>query len=204
MATLSRLGSSRRSSSASTGVDQRRSKKSDNASQSSSVASSGRATQKAGCGQLGQLAEAAVVPPWATPLRPSGKGLTLAAEALQMRRYQPTYADFGLAWRFQNTSRVGQSSSRRALIRPQAAECAPSKETDAERYQPNSADFGWWHAEQQQATRNSTPLARSTSSPGGSLLLDGKYEHNNPFTASFARRSPGGVIFCDGSVTSKP
>mmetsp|Transcript_46709 Transcript_46709/g.134543 ORF Transcript_46709/g.134543 Transcript_46709/m.134543 type:complete len:219 (-) Transcript_46709:165-821(-) len=159
-------------------------------------------------------------PPWSTPFKaavrrqsstlqfkvdPLPDGLVEAQGRLEQRRYQPTSADHGLAYRLREWRPAPAASAASAPATPLAPKPAPAPPSwwgqagGVEESRPCYEDHGSWYP------RQSDTLAGREMLRSGSLpLLNGKYAHENPFTAQWMKRGPGGLIVCDISVCPKP
>jgi hypothetical protein len=170
----------------------------------------------------------AVLPPWSCTLNPKVRyqpttllwrvhelpeGMAKACAALDQRRYQPTSADHGLEFRLRDAVpggstatmvRIGQAGRvppREGAVTPKIEPfrhptwwgCGPKKEV--EKLSSTYEDIGTDFHEQEAKNR----LTQSISAP----LLDGKFNHDNPFMSHFMNRGPSGEIVCDVSVAAK-
>lgn len=181
-------------------------------------------------GTAGRLdRHAAVLPPWSCTLNPKVRyqpttliwkvhdmpgGMAKACAALDERRYQPTSADHGLAFRLRDAgpggseptlTRIGRDGKvppREGVRTPHVENfkhptwwgCGPKKEVEKQTSSYEDLGVNW----QEQDFPNDK-LSHSISAP----LLDGLYKHSNPFMSHFSKRGPSGEIVCDVSVAGK-
>lgn len=162
-----------------------------------------------------------------TTLRPQmtrvSDGLVHAQEHLETRRFQPTYADHGLDFRLakqKSTEGRGMRKSKSVPTTQGVQVMEPKKAALTVVYQPMKQPLWWGQAalpqEMHRPTyedlgshypRNTTTIAgKEMLRPESLPLLNGKYEHDNPFlgTGSAYRRAPGGSFVCDVSVAENP
>eukprot|EP00443_Scrippsiella_acuminata_P031443 CAMPEP_0115171160 /NCGR_PEP_ID=MMETSP0270-20121206/2161_1 /TAXON_ID=71861 /ORGANISM="Scrippsiella trochoidea, Strain CCMP3099" /LENGTH=195 /DNA_ID=CAMNT_0002583921 /DNA_START=15 /DNA_END=599 /DNA_ORIENTATION=- len=181
-------------------------------SSTSSSRSSQRPLQTPALRDLGlsRKAVGAQCPPWSTPLKAAVRhqsttlqhrvaempsGLVDTQGQLDARRYQPTSADHGLAFRLrdasvlQNSKGIAQSSRSSGTPKPAAAVIRPhvtkspswwGQAGGVDESRPSYEDHGAWYPKETQ-TICGREFLRSESMP----LLGGKYEHQNPFTAQW-------------------
>lgn len=150
-------------------------------------------------------------------------GLVHAQEHLETRRFQPTYADHGLDFRLAKqkpSARRGMRKSKSVATTPGVQVMEPKKAALTVAYQPMKQPHWWGQSalpkEPDRPTyedlgshypRNTTTIAGKEMLRAESLpVLNGKYEHDNPFlgTGSAYRRAPGGAFVCDVSLAEKP
>ncbi|CAK9065428.1 Hypothetical protein SCF082_LOCUS33484 [Durusdinium trenchii] len=150
-------------------------------------------------------------------------GLVHAQEHLETRRFQPTYADHGLDFRLAKqkvTPSQGAHKNKAVPTTPGVSVMEPKQAALTVAYQPMKQPIWWGQAalppESDRPTyedlgsyypRNTTTIAGKEMLRADSLpLLNGRYEHDNPFlgTGSAYRRAPGGGFVCDVSVAEKP
>jgi len=174
--------------------------------------------------------DAAALPPWSCILAPKiryqpntlvwrvnelPKGIAEACATLDQRRYQPTSAEHGLAFRLRDAVPGGSTSTlnrirpederlREGVATPQLEKwaapgwwgCGPKK-IGNDKLAATYEDLGMnW---QEDGFPLKTLIQKSVSTP----LINGKYDHFNPFMSHFSKRSDGGVIVCDVSVAGK-
>lgn len=181
-------------------------------------------------GTAGRLNKhAAVLPPWSCTLNPKVRyqpttlvwkvhelphGMAKACAALDQRRYQPTSADHGLAFRLRDAvlggatstlTRIGRAAKvppREGVATPRIEPfkhptwwgCGPKKEIEKQTSTYEDLGINW-----QEQDFPKEKLSQSISAP----LLDGYYNHCNPFMSHFSKRGPSGEIVCDVSVAGK-
>jgi len=174
-------------------------------------------------------ADGAVLPPWSCILNSKiryqpttlvwkihevPKGMDRAVKALDARRYQPTSADLGLAFRLRDAKPGGSIATLERICcdktvpvregvptptvhkfqHPSWWGCGP-KDSEAFKLSSTYEDLG----ENWQEQGIGKELTHSISTP----LLDGRFTHQNPFMAQFAGRTDGGCIVYDVSVNGK-
>lgn len=196
----------------------------------SAVASNAAADEDEGVHGGRLNADGAVLPPWACPrahkiryqpttllwkVHQLPKGMHTACQKLDARRYQSTYSELGLDFRLRGAPKLVRTTTLHQLERDGATVppregakspaaykfqhptwwgCGP-KDSEGMKLQSSYEDHG--------VNFQEMGIGKEQSQSISVGLLDGQFEHKNPFMAQWGRRTEGGTVVYDTSVAAK-